>query len=161
MCAILDADCLHEVFGSGDRPETGRKFYDWLEKHGKLVVGGQLRKEFGRNKKFSQWQRQAILPRSVTDINDHIVNERAEHLKNEGSCESNDAHIIALARISNAQLLYSNDGELDSDFQNSDLINNPRGKIYSTQIKDRSGTRPKNFGPSHKQLLSDRRLCRN
>ena len=26
MCAILNADCLHEVFGSGDRPETGRNF---------------------------------------------------------------------------------------------------------------------------------------
>ena len=31
MCAILDADCLHEVFGSGNRSEPGTKFYDWLE----------------------------------------------------------------------------------------------------------------------------------
>ncbi len=26
-----DADCLHEVFGSGNRSEPGTKFYDWLE----------------------------------------------------------------------------------------------------------------------------------
>ena len=161
MCAILDADRLHEVFGSGNRSEPGTKFYDWLEKHGKLVVGGQLRNELGRSNSFLKWYRQAILSGLATDINDHKVNELTEKLINEGSCESKDAQIIALAQTSNARLLYSNDGDLNSDFQNSNLINNPRGKIYSTLIKDRSGTRPKKFGPSHKKLLSDRRLCRN
>lgn len=91
MCATLDADCLHEVFGSGDRPEPGTKFYDWLEKHEKLVVGGPLREELGRSNNFLKWYRQAILSRLATEINDHIVNEITEQLINEGSCQSNDA----------------------------------------------------------------------
>lgn len=147
MCATLDADCLHEVFGSGDRPEPGTKFHDWLEKHGKLVVGGPLREELGRSNNFLKWYRQAILSGLATEFNDRIVNEKTEKLINEGSCQSNDAYIIAIAQVSNVRLLYSNDGNLNSDFQNSNLINNPRGKIYSTQIKDRSGTRPKKIWP--------------
>lgn len=79
MCAFLDADCLHEVFGSGDRSEPGTKFYDWLEVHGKLVVGGPLREELGRSNSFLKWYRQAILSGLATDINDHIVNEITEN----------------------------------------------------------------------------------
>ena len=163
MCAILDISCRDEVFGCGDgeRHEAAKRFFDWLGPKTNLVVGGKLREELAGPGKLSDWYRQAINAGWVTSIDDDIVNERTEHLKIQGSCESNDAHIIALAQFRNARLLYSNDGDLNSDFQKSNLIKNPRGKIYSTQIKDRSGTRAKKFGPSHKKLLGDRRLCRN
>ena len=161
MCAILDNSCRDEVFGSGDRHEAAKKFLDWLGPKTNLVVGGKLREELNESGAFSRWCQQAINAGWVITIDDKIVNERTEDLLNDNSCKSNDAHVIALAQVSNARLLYSNDGDLNSDFQNSNLIKNPRGKIYSTQLKDRSGTRSKKFGPSHKKLLSDRRLCRN
>lgn len=160
MCAIIDANCLHEVFGSGNRPEAGRKFYDWLEKRGKLVIGGKLRKELGHDSRFLQWYRQAINSGLVTDVDDVTVNKKTKELNKNKSCKSNDAHIIALAQISQARLLYSNDCCLQDDFQNSDLIKNPRGKIYTTIIKDKLGTRQKEFGKSHKKLLNNRSLCR-
>ena len=55
-----------------------------------------------------------------------------EKLLQEERCRSNDTHVIALAQISGARLLYSNDKDLHVDFKNKRLIDEPRGKIYST-----------------------------
>ena len=74
-------------------------------------------------------------------------------LHDDGACQSNDLHVLALAQVSGARLLYSNDLTLHQDFGNGDLINGPRGKIYSTraggQIQD-----------SHRRLLRRNDLCR-
>ena len=77
-----------------------------------------------------------------------------EKLLQEEGCRSNDTHVIALAQISGARLLYSNDKDLHVDFKNKRLIDEPRGKIYSTN-------EDKNFTYSHARLLRDRNLCRN
>ena len=53
-------------------------------------------------------------------------------LQDAGACQSNDLHVLALAQVSGARLLYSNDLSLHQDFGNRDLISRPRGKIYST-----------------------------
>ena len=45
-------------------------------------------------------------------------------------CKSNDHHIIALARISRARLLYTIDSALQQDFKNRHLLSRPRGRIY-------------------------------
>ena len=69
-----------------------------------------------------------------------------EKLLQEERCRSNDTHVIALAQISGARLLYSNDKDLYVDFKNKHLIDEPRGKIYSTN-------EDKNFTNSHARLL--------
>ena len=74
------------------------------------------------------------------------VDARTEQIQNEGSCTSDDPHVIALAQVSRARLLYSNDGDLQKDFKNKRLIDQPRGKVYST-IKN-------------KKLLGRKDLCR-
>lgn len=61
------------------------------------------------------------------------VEKRAIELREIDLCVSDDEHIIALAQISGARLLYSNDGDLHKDFRNKNLIDNPRGKVYSTR----------------------------
>lgn len=153
MCAILDASSRDEVFGSGDRPEAGKKFLDWLNEHGKLVIGGKLREELGQSKVFSEWAQKAILAGRVTSIDDNEVDERTKYLEENKSCKSDDAHVIALAQISNARLLYSTDTDLHDDFGNHNLIKNPRGKVYSTLRKEE-------FSKDHMKLLSNRNLCR-
>jgi len=45
-------------------------------------------------------------------------------------CESDDPHVIALAQISGARILCSRDKNLHKDFTNSELVNDPRGRIY-------------------------------
>ena len=83
-------------------------------------------------------------------VNADQVNAKAEELKNE--CVSDDQHIIALAQISGARLLYSHDGDLQEDFRNKELIDRPRGKVYSTK-------KTKNFTSAHRGLLGRQDLC--
>lgn len=154
MCAILDNDVLHEVFGQ-DRSPAGMAFRRWIDSgRGQLVVGGQLRQELGGNYAFKEWLQEALRGgRRAKSINDGEVEERTNALRQAGVCRSNDPHIVALTQLSHARLLYSNDDDLRHDFGNKQLIARPRGKVYSTKQSN-------DFQESHKQLLNQRRLCR-
>ena len=44
--------------------------------------------------------------------------------------QSNDDHILALARASGARLLFSRDADLAQDFKNRIFLNEPRGSVY-------------------------------
>ena len=128
MCAILDANAAHEVFG--DRTELGAKFWRWLDEgHGRLVLGGKLRSELA-DVIPRKWLRQAILDGQVHQESDNVVDKLSGEL--ERDCRSDDPHIIALTRVSGARLLYSNDRALQKDFKNRTLINRPGGKIVGT-----------------------------
>ena len=60
--------------------------------------------------------------------------------------------MIALAQISGARLLYTNDSNLQKDFTNRLLIKNPRGKVYTTMLSQ-------DFNSTHRRLLT-RNVCR-
>jgi len=62
--------------------------------------------------------------------------------------------IVALAQVSGARLLYSNDRNLQQDFGNKAFIDKPRGKVCSTL---ESGDLTK----VHKGLLLNKGLCRD
>ena len=85
-------------------------------------------------------------------MNREQINDRENHLREEKACKSNDPHIIALAQVSGARLLYSNDKNLRDDFKDTKLVNG--GKIYST-LQD------KRFSDAHKRLLARRDLCQS
>ena len=148
MCAILDANVVHEVFG--DSPSaSGAAFLDWIEGgNGKLAVGGKLTRELSSagTTKFTRWLRQARLATRVIVIGESRIARNIEILDEKDLCESNDRHVIAVAQISGARLLYSNDKSLQRDFKNKKLIDKPRGKIYET-------SRDENFPDKHQQLL--------
>lgn len=61
----------------------------------------------------------------------NVVATETTKLKQSGLCKSDDAHILALARISRARILYSYDRALHRDFKNRALIH-PKGQIYQT-----------------------------
>ena len=73
----------------------------------------------------------------------------AEKARNPKFYQSDDPHILALAQIGGARLLYSDDQPLHGDFKNAALLD-PPGAIYSTL---RSGT----FGPAKRRLLARHR----
>ena len=154
MCAIVDANIAAEVFRP-DRPQAGKKFFDWIHTgSGRLVVGGKLLKELDKSSRgFRQWAKVAGLSGRMRTADQSQVDARAEELRGEKKYRSNDPHIIALAQVSGARLLYSNDGKLQQDFKDKNMINSPRGKVYSTHES-------KNFSVSHKQLLEKKDLCR-
>ena len=152
MCAILDANVVGQVFGR-NRPSAGQAFFDWLHSdRGRLVVGGQLRRELDANTTFRQWRVQAVLAGRVTLLNDDAIDSRARQLQKESTCRSDDEHIVAVAQFSGARLLYTNDKALQSDFKNKALIDQPRGKVYSTRDRD-------DLRQTHRRLLANRNLC--
>lgn len=154
MCAILDINVVHQVFGP-DRPPAGEEFFQWLNSgKGQLVAGGKLLRELDGNRKFKIWRQQAVLSGRVRLCDAAAVKDKTQQLKSENSCRSNDRHIVALAQVSGARLLYSNDVDLQGDFKDKKLIDNPRGKVYSTLRKE-------HFENSHRRLLGNRSLCKS
>ena len=150
MCAIIDANVADQVFGQ-NRPEAGVKFFNWINTKGRIIVGGNLLKELNRTS-ASKWVQEALLAGKTKVVNESDVNTRTEELRNGGECRSDDPHVLALAQVSGARLLYSNDKDLQKDFQNRKLIGSPRGNVYTTN-------KSKNFSTSHKRLLGKKGLC--
>ena len=146
MCAILDANVIHEVFGD-NQSEAGEQFYKWLtDRNGRIVVCKKLLEEMClASNNFTEWADEALRSGKMRR-EENQVRETVEFLRKSGECKSNDHHIIALARISGARVLYSRDRDLHQDFKNKQLINRPRGSIYSS--------------PGHKHLLEKPDLCR-
>ena len=152
MCAIMDSNVLHESFGDGTRQTpAGLAFVDWLNREGRLVVGGALKRELLRTQAFAEWRETARVFGQVIELTDADVDARERELKARNACESNDAHVIAVAQLGGARLLFTNDRALQRDFKNRDLVRNPRGKVYSTAAS-------KDFGARHRRLLA-RNVC--
>ena len=147
MCAIVDANVAPEVFGYSPQP-TGEKFYEWLNQGtGRLVAGGKLLEELESGSEgFRKWASVAVGAGKLRIVNKDEVDTKTGHIQSQGTCKSDDPHVIALAQVSGARLLYSNDRDLQSDFRNKQLIDAPRGKVYST-------LKHKSFQPSHGKLL--------
>ena len=159
MCAIVDAQVAHEVFGPKASP-AGSKFYEWVDKaRVRLVVGGKLLRELETGSPgFREWSAQAMLAGLVSVLDARKVDDRAAQIEREGRHRSDDPHVLALAQISQARLLFTNDKRLERDFRNSALINGPRGRVYHTRDIHAENDN-KQFSKSHKRLLSDKRLC--
>ena len=151
MCSIVDADSADVIFGE-DPPEGAARFLRWL-KQGKyrLVIGGRrLEEELqGTSRETQIFMAQAQAAGLIWIENWDRVNEREAMLIQSRSCASNDEHIIAVAQISGARLLYSGDQRLHADFRDANLLDNPRGRVYP-----RSGSRRQ-----QEQLLRSDDIC--
>ena len=163
MCAIVDAQVAEEVFGKRPSP-AGRAFRQWLFKGpGHLVTGGKLLKELRRGSEgFRRWEdamNQSALAGRMTTVNEKRLREKISQLEHADQHKSNDPHVLALAQISGARLLFTNDRQLGKDFGSKSLIDDPRGRVYHTRdIKTLNDN--KQFSKTHKRLLSNTRLCR-
>lgn len=152
MCAIVDANTANEIFGT-KRSEAGSKFFDWLNTGtGILIAGGKLLDELNKTK-CREWARQAMLSGKIILESRQVVEDQTAKLYNENACKSNDHHVIALAQISGARLLYTNDNDLQEDFKNKKLIDKPRGRIYSTNKYNQ-------YTDSQRELLGRKDLCK-
>lgn len=150
MCAIIDANVVSKAFGGrGKRTETGDLFRAWVDEgRGRLVVGGKLKRELVENVgSFRYWLKEAVSSGRAVLVDDEKVDKKEVLLKTDDSFQSDDWHVIALAQISGARLLYSEDKSLQKDFGEKHLIDNPRGKVYSSL--------------SHRHLLKRKDLCKS
>ena len=151
MCVIVDANVVGEVFGTAPS-EAGAAIYKWIERGGLLVAGGQHLEELENSQHFAQWSSQALQAGTMQILDEQKVKEctkRIERLP----LQSNDPHVLAVAQLSGARLLFSNDENLWHDFRNKRLIDSPRGRVFQT--KD-----AKTYTNTHRRLLGNRSLCR-
>ena len=152
MCAILDANVAGQVFGR-ERPPAGEAFFRWINlSRGRLIAGGKLLRELDNNHTFTAWRLQAARAGRMLLLSDEAVDARAAQLEAEKACRSNDAHVVAVGQLGGARLLYSNDGDLQKGFRDKALIDQPRGKVYSTRTRD-------DMTLAHRRLLVNRNLC--
>ena len=150
MCAIVDAHVVKGLLKKESAP--GELFLKQVESRKiTIVVGGyKLRQEYEKAT-CSKWLAEAIRAGLVRNEEDQGVDDLAERLAYEGRITSDDHHIIALAQISGARLLYSYDKKLHADFKAKSLIDKPRGKVYAT-------SREEALTDKHRRLLRQK-LC--
>lgn len=130
MCLIVDANRAADFFctQSDDCADLRRAVFG---KGCCVVYGGHLRREY---EKITKARRIVVaLDRAgkARTVPDREVQDRTEELQTSGALASDDPHIIALAQVSGSRLLHSFDVDLHRDFTNPDLINQPRGKVYT------------------------------
>ena len=151
MCAIVDNSVRGELTNTSN--EIAKGFLDWWKRRGHIVIGGsKLRKELEENNRFTTILQAYREAGKVIDENDRLVDSQEEELRREGLCISDDEHVVALARVSRARILYTNDRDLQTDFTTKQLIDDPRGRVVSTLCDTR-------FVEKHRRMLHSAELC--
>lgn len=145
MCLIIDSNVAHYLIQL-PLSDDAILVVDWIERGaGRVVFGGKLTDELVKNNSVGRWLRGLAQAGRAAQIARHDIESEEARLIREGNCVSNDHHIVALARLAGARLLYSNDQNLHADFRNPNLLNRPRGCVYQNR--------------NHRHLLNDS-VCR-
>ena len=150
MCAIVDANKFGD-FMSRAPGKTAEQFQEWIrDKDGVLVYPEieplnmapkdkahkaairdmeRLIREYRRSPNML-----ALLEQYAHMGKAHRVklSEVAKRHLETAQARSNDRHILALALASGARLLYTGDKRLARDFEDSRIIENPAGEVYSS-----------------------------
>lgn len=127
MPLIIDANraCDFKAPASNHAPEIVKKV---TENKIAVAVGGKLLRELALTHirdLLVEWRRSGRLK----TFPDSDVDKEEEQFKKR-KLKSDDPHILALAVVSGARLLYTEDNLLIKDFKNKDFLN-PKGKIIS------------------------------
>ena len=152
MCAIVDVNNCYKIFGNLEqRTPAGSYFLNWLEgASGRLILGGtKFNSEIGRVWDYAVWLKTATRTGHARRVGDHLVDVAERELEALDECQSDDHHLIALAMLGGARLLFSEDLDLHEDFKNPGIVANPRGKVYSTRLDHE-------VSEEHRRLLNQR-----
>ena len=145
MCVIIDANVAAEVFAIPVHDDYA-PLWKWIKhKDGRIVYGGRNRTELAklnnvRGRLKTLWSAGRALAED-----DGIVDEEEKTVVKKNECRSDDPHVIALARVSGARVLCTNDRDLQTDFKDRNLVQAPRGKIYKNA--------------NHAHVLGHNKLC--
>jgi hypothetical protein len=141
MCIIIDANVASEIPALTDdaRPVMSAVFDRGL----KIVSGQKVKREL-LGCKFRLLYRELLLAGRLIEFDDDRIQREEEGLDPD-LLVSDDPHVIALARVSGARILFSRDVDLHSDFKNHRIISGPRGSVYQNR--------------AHKDLLLEKDAC--
>lgn len=128
VCIIIDANVADAVCSCTD---DAKPVVDWLTTgNGKLVYGGKNAEELMKLSDVQRFIRSLFQAGRAVSVDGETLAQAERRINAKRVCRSNDCHVIALAVVSGARLLYSHDKALHADFKNEKLISNPRGSVY-------------------------------
>jgi len=146
MCVIIDTNVASNVFRQPCCPQYA-PLWNWIQnEEGRIVFGGPLARELAEIGQTRRRLLELLRAGKARRVRDELITAEEARVRACGQGRSNDAHVIALARVSCARILCSADRNLHMDFRNQHLINHPRGVIYQNQ--------------SHGHLLRHHNGCR-
>jgi len=129
---IIDNNYIHKVIDRHpDCSELWKAMFGITNKKLRMVIGGKLKEELFKQtsklKIYAIWEQAGRLRSgNCLDINSEEIRVSANL-----NINSDDPHVLALARVESVNILCSNDEALISDFKNPAIIS-PRGKVYKT-----------------------------
>lgn len=146
FCLIVNTNMLHWLTETSEDNST--IVIGFLKnQRGKLYIGGKLKHEFPP--RLRSWLAEGIRAGWIVNVSDREVDQETACLLDRPELESDDHHVVALARVSGARVLVSCDGDLRDDFRDRNLISQPPGKLLPFN-SDKARVR---------KFLQQRRLC--
>lgn len=135
MCLILDTNRFGEALAE-PVPPAYAPLLRWLldpQGTGTLVLGGtKYRKEIGLHQRARRFFIEQVRAGRAIAIDDVAIDAEEKRLQAEKACASDDEHVIALARVSGARVVCTEDQALWGDIKNKALLDSPRGRVYRT-----------------------------
>jgi len=142
VCLIVDANVRNLL---SDRDSLVNKWPSGERGNPKLVAAGKLREELANKDEIRKWLVALERAGRLRSADATSLAREESRLRRSGSCISNDHHVLALAIVSGARTLATDDAELISDFKNRAIIT-PKGSIYRDI-------------PGHRRLLCHTASC--
>ena len=136
MCLVIDSNVSHEL-ATAPPSRDAVPVIAWLKSRaGQLALGGKLTDEL-RKTQFRRLLLEFVRNGTAKIYPTAEVFAETRRLELLRACGSNDAHIVALARVAGCRLIFTRDQALQRDIKNKSLLDKPRGKVYSSyQTKD-------------------------
>lgn len=129
MCLIVDTNVLLSMLDA--KHPVGKLVLRWLlQRDGMLAQGGKLTEEAARVSEVRSTLLELKRAGRLFDARLHDTGTfDAVQDDYETRCTSNDAHVLAVAHVSGARTLATNDQALTEDFKNAKLLPRPRGRV--------------------------------
>jgi hypothetical protein len=127
VCLIVDANVAPKFLVQSSA------IIDWLfgERGApRLVAAGKLREELAKNQDVKRQLVQLDRAGRLISADADKLRREEQRLRAKAICASNDPHVLALAIVSGARTLATDDNALAADFKNKRIIDQPRGSIY-------------------------------
>jgi hypothetical protein len=130
MCVIVDTNVASIVFLEPTTPDY-LPLVEWLHRRGgRIVFGGRLSVELMKVTRIAKRLRSLNQAGIALQYTTEEIKEEENAIREQCYPRSDDLHILALARVSGARILCSNDGDLEQDFKDTSIVPSPRGKVY-------------------------------
>ncbi|MFN0147596.1 MAG: hypothetical protein ACKVT1_13870 [Dehalococcoidia bacterium] len=140
----MDANQRDAFFGQPPKPEYVPAVAWITQRRGRLVYGGRLRVELAKKQGAARILAEWVKSGLAVEYSDEVVQAEEQTVIAIG-IRSDDEHVLALARLSGARLIATEDEDLIADTTDKRLLDKPRGRIYQRA--------------EHEHLLNHSRSC--